>query len=424
MKKLIAGCLTLAVVVSIILYMLIFLNSPVKQIDVSSGDNQNFMAQKGNISEGKIDNEANAEKSDIEEIAEEKFISKLQESSGQINVTMPESEKEETEESSNGSIVTNKITTALKITNMPVTTSEATTITGFATTTNVPATTTTVEATTKKVETTVTQTENKNETFSVTYNGAKYTGDAYDIILKVVTAEVPTWFDDEAIKAQAIATYTYIKYCNLNGMSPVVSMKTLIPDKIKNNVDAIYGQAVYYNGTIAQTVYCASSGGFTASAKDVWGNNIPYLVSVESEYDKYDSNYGVTKVFSEAEMRKYLETAGYNLSDNPENWIQLLPAEDGGIFDGGYVGKILIDGKNTYNGKLLTGRILRENILEFSIKSSKFTVVYKNGEFVFVTYGYGHGVGMPQNGVNLYAVKGGYTYKEILEHYYKGVTVK
>jgi len=44
----------------------------------------------------------------------------------------------------------------------------------------------------------------------------------------------------------------------------------------------------------------------------------------------------------------------------------------------------------------------------------------KAGNFCFKTYGYGHGVGMSQNGANYYATYGGYDYKQILEHYYPG----
>ena len=42
------------------------------------------------------------------------------------------------------------------------------------------------------------------------------------------------------------------------------------------------------------------------------------------------------------------------------------------------------------------------------------------GEFAFVTYGWGHGVGMSQNGANMYASYSGWTYQDILFHYYPG----
>ncbi|MBQ7956848.1 MAG: hypothetical protein IJ279_02330 [Clostridia bacterium] len=44
----------------------------------------------------------------------------------------------------------------------------------------------------------------------------------------------------------------------------------------------------------------------------------------------------------------------------------------------------------------------------------------KKGEFKITTYGWGHDVGMSQNGANLYAKNDGMNYKQILAHYYPG----
>ena len=79
--------------------------------------------------------------------------------------------------------------------------------------------------------------------------------------------------------------------------------------------------------------------------------------------------------------------------------------------------------KCTINGKArtITGRVLRENIL--SLKSAKFEVKVEGDQFIFTTYGYGHGVGMPQIGANLYAKNEKWSYQKILKHYYTGVTI-
>lgn len=46
----------------------------------------------------------------------------------------------------------------------------------------------------------------------------------------------------------------------------------------------------------------------------------------------------------------------------------------------------------------------------------------KTGTFVFTVYGYGHGVGMSQNGASEYARRG-WTYKQILLHYYNNPSI-
>ena len=59
----------------------------------------------------------------------------------------------------------------------------------------------------------------------------------------------------------------------------------------------------------------------------------------------------------------------------------------------------------------------------FGLRSASYSVTYAEGQFTFAVRGYGHGVGMSQNGANHLAHEG-YSYKEILKHYYAGVKVE
>jgi stage II sporulation protein D len=90
-----------------------------------------------------------------------------------------------------------------------------------------------------------------------------------------------------------------------------------------------------------------------------------------------------------------------------------------------YVGTLSIGGHTSYSGKTITGRVFRETIMDFKLRSSSFDIVYDAGTdtFVITTYGYGHGVGMSQYGANYLAEYKGYTYKQILEFFYKGCEV-
>ena len=67
-------------------------------------------------------------------------------------------------------------------------------------------------------------------------------------------------------------------------------------------------------------------------------------------------------------------------------------------------------------GERISGREVREELLDLQINSAAFEVEYDD-EFTFTTYGYGHGVGMSQQGADYYAQQG-WTYEEILNHYY------
>ncbi len=253
-----------------------------------------------------------------------------------------------------------------------------------------------------------------SETFTVKINGAAQTVNAYDVICQIVANEMSPSFSDEAIKAQAVAAYSYVKYHNVNGLTPSVLVKRNPSDRIKELVSEVWGVCCYYNGSVAQTVYMASSSGYTADAKNVWGGSVPYLKSVYCPFDSdSDPNYGDTMEVSEDSMRNMLESSlGITLSNNPYDWLVIR-----GYVDGNYVSDISVDGQKT-----ISGRKLRENVMGHKLKSAAFDVYYSDGYFHFTTYGYGHGVGMSQNGANILA-KQGYSYVDILKFYFTGIEV-
>lgn len=253
------------------------------------------------------------------------------------------------------------------------------------------------------------------ETVTARFDGSVQEINAYDLVCMIVSTEMSPSFSPEALKAQAVAAYSYVKYHNVNGLVPSVLVKHEIPTEVRAAVDSVFGKCCYYNGAVAQTVYTASSAGTTASAENVWGGNaVPYLTSVATPFDvTSDPNYGVITTFSESYIKNALESyLGITLSDDPANWLTVT-----GRIDGNYVSSVSVDGQVS-----VSGRKIRENILKYGIKSWCFDVSYANGEFTFVTYGYGHGVGMSQNGANILA-KQGYTYDQILQYYFPGITV-
>ncbi len=253
-----------------------------------------------------------------------------------------------------------------------------------------------------------------DETFTAKFNGSIQTVNAYDLICQIVNNEISSSFKDEAIKAQAVAAYSYVKYHNVNGLTPSVLVKGNVPQRIKDLVSEVWGVCCYYNGNVAQTVYMASSSGYTADAKNVWGSSVPYLKSVYCPFDMTsDPNYGYQMKVSEENMRTLVEgDLGITLSNDPSNWFTVME-----IIDGNYVAKVNVDGQ-----KIITGRAMRESILNYKLKSAAFEVTYSDGYFIFTTYGYGHGVGMSQNGANILA-KQGYSYEEILKHYFTGIEI-
>ena len=164
------------------------------------------------------------------------------------------------------------------------------------------------------------------------------------------------------------------------------------------------------------------------SFKNVWGTDYPYLQSRFCDLDKqYDPNYGRKVEYTSAEIKsKVLEKTGIDLTGDPSGWLSVETN-----VDGFYVGQMNVGGYHSYTDSSgdsvkITGRVFRERIMSFELRSSAFDVEYdaNSDKFIFTTYGYGHGVGMSQNGANALATYLGYDYKEILTYYYQGTEVK
>ncbi len=187
------------------------------------------------------------------------------------------------------------------------------------------------------------------------------TGRVLDIVSMIVYNEMSDTMHTEAMKAQAVAAYTIIM--NPQGTSSSLICKSNPPENVKAAVQSVLGQALYYDGSYAMTVFSASSGGYTANSYDVFRTNYPYLISVPCEYDAaYDPHYGSVTYMSIEEVRSRLQGAyGVALSGNAYSWISL------NIGSGGYVISALIGGTKT-----VTGESLRSVL---GLKSGRFTFV-------------------------------------------------
>lgn len=242
-----------------------------------------------------------------------------------------------------------------------------------------------------------------------------------EYVIGVVGAEMPASFHIEALKAQAILARTYAlksleiglrltdnsstqNYKNNAELENVwgSSFRTYY-NKIKSAVEATKGMYLTYNGEIIDAVYHSTSNGVTEDAKNVWGNSVPYLVSVTSPYDSLNSSFNYEKTFTYAELSRLL---GFSISSNTLFELQSLT-------EGNRVSKFLIDNQ-VYSGVDLRTKL--------GLRSATFEIVKSENTVTFVTIGFGHGVGMSQYGANGMA-KNGSSYQDILKHYYTGVTL-
>ena len=152
-------------------------------------------------------------------------------------------------------------------------------------------------------------------------------------------------------------------------------------------------------------MFFSTSNGYTENSSDVFKSNLPYLVSVESNWDQKESP--VFNSTNEVTKSEFLFNLGLNTNDN----INITNIEKTKT---GRVKKLTINNKTFDSQKIKNA---------FSLKSTSFSIEVTNDKVIFLVSGYGHGVGMSQYGANGMA-KEGYKYTNILQHYYKNCEIK
>ena len=239
----------------------------------------------------------------------------------------------------------------------------------------------------------------------------------------VVLAEMPADFGEEALRAQAVVARTYTckrmehnkhdaaAVCTNSGccqgfrnpedyVNSGESQESV--EKIRSAVTETDGQVLVYGGELIDATYFSCSGGQTEDAVAVWGQDVPYLQSVESPGEEDAPRYS-SRVSYTPENFKLL--TGVSGAGSVGSWFGPVTHTDGGGVD-----TIRICGKT------FTGTELRSIL---GLRSTMFTVSVAEGMIVFETKGFGHRVGMSQYGAQAMAEEGS-SYREILEHYYVG----
>lgn len=242
-----------------------------------------------------------------------------------------------------------------------------------------------------------------------------------EYIVGVVAAEMPASFPIEALKAQAVVARTYARARLQKGLTLTDTVSTQVYkdnselqamwgnsynyyySKVRDAVLATENKAIYYNGKYIDAVYHSTSNGNTEDAKYVWGNSIPYLKSVSSPWDTSSTTYLRTEEKNESLL---FSTLGLKLTEDTD--VEILSRNESGR-----ILEVKL-GENTYDGVTL------RNIL--GLRSADFDLEVSNGNLIVTTRGYGHGVGMSQYGASGMA-KEGYSYIQILKHYYTGVSI-
>ncbi len=292
----------------------------------------------------------------------------------------------------------------------------------------------------------------------------------------VIPNEMEAYSNPEALKAQAVAarTYSYVsinKHASLGfNLCPTTDChvyKGLSSESPISNkaVDDTRDMVVTYNGKLAETVYFSSSGGRTEDAANVWGNSIPYLVSVEDKYESgksYKYNWEMSFTVDEISQKLKSQNIGtvtgmeitkYSASGRPIEIVVKGTAKPEGVvitkdrcrtflslYSQWYDITTDADVNVKVNDKVQSTQLSQLKVVTANGQTSyddpgqKVTVVGANGTTATVSAtptkynfvngkGWGHSVGMSQEGAKGMA-NAGFTYDQILTHYYTGTKIE
>ena len=230
----------------------------------------------------------------------------------------------------------------------------------------------------------------------------------------VLRAEMPASFEEEALKAQAVAARTYTLYKMITGGNH--------GDTADICTDSTCCQA-YLSEEQALENWGDNAGAYQAkirtavketdrAAGEVWLSDLPYLQPVTSpEQGDAIPNYYSRADFTAQEFREKVLSSypEADLSGTPDTWLTDAVTDSAGSVETVSIGGVTLKGATV---RSLLG--LRSACFEWETSADGIT---------FYVTGFGHGVGMSQYGANQMAADGA-DYREILTHYYTGVTVE
>jgi stage II sporulation protein D len=234
----------------------------------------------------------------------------------------------------------------------------------------------------------------------------------------------PDWHS-EMLKAQAVVTRTYALYQMARNRGTPFDVSAGTGSQVYGGVDAetasvrsairaTRAEYLAYRREPILAVFHSASGGRTAAAEEVWGEPIPYLVSVEVENEEDSPDTYWRASVSRTTLGRALVPVG----------IQLGSVREVRVVERSPSGRALrVQVRGTKGTRDMEARALRTALGASVIRSTLFEIRPSEDGFVFVGSGHGHGVGMSQWGAQAMAESGA-DYREILEAFYPGTTVK
>jgi stage II sporulation protein D len=236
-----------------------------------------------------------------------------------------------------------------------------------------------------------------------------------EYVERIVASEVYASWPDEVLKAQAVAARSYALHqqaerageaWDVEGNVLSQSYRDRSPRRrVRRATEETRGRFLSFAGAPILAAYHSSAGGRTAAADEVWGDAVPYLVSVESPDDEAPDHFWSYEIPLD-DLLAALREAGADPGASRE--VAVVERWPSGRVRTLQLGEASVSGREFR--QILGGR---------AIKSALFEARVEDGVARFLGSGAGHGVGLSQWGA-LQLARQGKRWEEILSHYYPG----
>ncbi len=257
-----------------------------------------------------------------------------------------------------------------------------------------------------------------------------------DYVLGVLAAEGAVEDEPEALKALAVAVRTYAlqnlkrherdgyDFCSTTHCERYTFIedgeKTSARDLIRQARDSTAGEVLLdEKGQVTDAYFHAACGGMTANVETLWGSPPPkHLRGVRDEYCATRPNREWTDVIPLKRLAEALKS-----DSRTETGARLENVTVSRRDATGRAELLTLEGERRrvvrgWDFKIIVGRILGWNVL----KSSRFEVTRAGSNFIFRGSGFGHGVGLCQEGAHVLAQRGT-PYRQILNYYFPSTSV-
>jgi stage II sporulation protein D len=243
-----------------------------------------------------------------------------------------------------------------------------------------------------------------------------------DYLKGVVPNEMEAGAPKEALKAQAVAARTFAlckikerrgKDYDLEGTvnSQVYKGFGSERDTCTQAVAETHGLVMIYQNQPIPAFYHANCGGHTASVETVWGGRQPFLQGVPCNYDRFSKHYQWKNDIRKSALTLLCKRAYPSLGEIGGLRVLSRDATQ-------RVEKIALEGAE--RTVILSGSEFRMLAGPESVRSARFEVEDQGNAWLFTGTGWGHGVGLCQDGAKGLARQGA-LFSEILRHYYPGI---